>query len=34
MKAIRETLVIERYKKLAAEMMLADEYHECDFRPD
>jgi hypothetical protein len=34
MKAITEAREIEKYKKLAAEMMLADEYEEGDFRPD
>jgi hypothetical protein len=34
MKAITEAREIEKYKKLAAEMMLADEYEESEFRPD
>jgi hypothetical protein len=34
MKAITETREIEKYKKLVAEMMLADEYEECEFRRD
>jgi hypothetical protein len=33
MKAIRKAHAVEKYKKLAAEMMLADEYLECNFRP-
>ncbi|MGA9040460.1 MAG: hypothetical protein WB421_07990 [Terriglobales bacterium] len=34
MKPMNEAQDIEEYKKLVAEMMLADEYEECDFRPD
>jgi hypothetical protein len=34
MKAIRDARTVEKYEQLAAEMMLADEYLECDFRPD
>ena len=34
MKAMQEAQEIEKYKMLVAEMMLADEYKEDDFRPD
>jgi hypothetical protein len=34
MKAISEAHEVAKYKKLVAEMMLADEYHEGDFHPD
>lgn len=34
MKAIMEVKAVEKYVKLAAEMMLTDEYYEFDFRPD
>ncbi len=34
MKAIMEVKAVEKYMKLAAEMMRADEYYEFDFRPD
>src|SRR5579863_498433 len=34
MKAIQDTQAVDKYKKRAAEMMLPDEYHECEFRTD
>ena len=34
MKAVQETQAVAKYKKLAAEMMLPDEYDECEFKTD
>lgn len=34
MKAITEPRAVEKYKRLAGEMMLPDEYRESEFRPE